>query len=180
MKTEEKLKNKFGTDAGFRVPEGYFEQVYIKISAELPERKSVKPQPLSRWQRIKPYVYLAAMFAGIWCTLKMVTMIADQTQGVSLDNPPALVAQAMSNPEVAAVTVPAATVTQADMHDLINETDEPAPTAQETTVKTEVTTDEMLDQPDYSDIDLNQLRAELEKDSDDDSYYFWIWRNSYL
>ena len=40
--------------------------------ASLPEypQKPEKPT-LTVWQRIKPYVYLAAMFAGIWCMMQI-------------------------------------------------------------------------------------------------------------
>ena len=100
MRQEDILKEKYGTDAGFRVPDGYFDNLNSAIMSKLPDYPEVeRVAPLSVWQRVKPYVYLAAMFAGIWCTMKMVTMIQSAPAGteVSLDNPPAMIAQAMSS-----------------------------------------------------------------------------------
>ena len=90
MKPEDKLKQKFGQDPGFRVPDGYFDDVFAKISASLPEREVAKPAPMTRWQRIKPYVYLAAMFAGIWCMMKMFNLMAS-TDTSSFDSNPTLI-----------------------------------------------------------------------------------------
>lgn len=95
MNSEDKIKAKFGTKTGFTVPDNYFEDIYKRIETNLPPLPAYpKPQKLSRWQRVKPYVYLAAMFAGIWCMMKMFNTMTSNTN-VSLDNPPALVAQAM-------------------------------------------------------------------------------------
>lgn len=71
MKFEERLKAKTGTDAGFRVPEGYFDEAFTRILAELPEREESAPQRISRWQKVRPYIYMAAMFAGIWLMMKV-------------------------------------------------------------------------------------------------------------
>lgn len=96
MNKEEKLKVKIGTETGFKVPDGYFDEVFSKIAASLPEQTIEKPKPLTKWQRMKPYVYMAAMFAGIWCMMKMFHSMTIQL-GVSLENPPAVIAEAMSN-----------------------------------------------------------------------------------
>lgn len=88
MKQEEELLNKYGKDSGMRVPEGYFPDLQKNIMDSLPGYK--KPErvvELSRWQRIKPYVYLAAMFCGIWLMMK-VFHTATQPMSMSLDNPP--------------------------------------------------------------------------------------------
>lgn len=63
----------------------------MSVSAQLPERKERKAPKLTVWQRVKPYVYLAAMFAGIWCTMKMFHLASSPE--ISLDNPPAMVAE---------------------------------------------------------------------------------------
>ena len=89
MKQEEQIISKYGKDSGMRVPEGYFPDLEKHIMASLPPY--VKKTPvleMSRWQRIKPYVYLAAMFCGIWLMMK-VFHTATQPMSLSLDNPPA-------------------------------------------------------------------------------------------
>ena len=95
---KDKLKDKFGQDPGFKVPDGYFDEIFTKISDSLPERTIEKPMPLTMWQRVRPYVYLAAMFAGIWCMMKMFHTMTTMPD-VSLDNPPQVVAEALAHPE---------------------------------------------------------------------------------
>lgn len=99
MKFEDRLNSKIGRETGFRVPEGYFLQMAMEVSSKLPPREEPRKERLSRWHRIRPYVYLAAMFAGIWCMMKMFhTMTGERP--LDLDNPPALVAQALADPSV--------------------------------------------------------------------------------
>lgn len=93
MNRDEKLKEKYGTDTGYRVPDGYFDSIYAKIAAELPEHP--KPMRVGKWQRFRPYLYLAAMFAGIWCMMKVFHDVSSRST-ISLDNPPVVVAEAMS------------------------------------------------------------------------------------
>lgn len=88
MKQEEELKSKYGTDSGMRVPEGYFMDLDKRIMSNLPPYKKYEKIDTSRWQRMKPYVYLAAMFCGIWLMMK-VFHTATQPMSLSLDNPPA-------------------------------------------------------------------------------------------
>lgn len=88
------------------VPDGYFDTLTQRIEASLPERDWEKEQadniaPRSIWQRIRPYVYLAAMFAGVWCMMHIFSLTGATSQGqMSIDNYPVL-AQALSDPAVA-------------------------------------------------------------------------------
>lgn len=101
MNHEDIIKKKIGKNHGFKVPEGFLEPVYKQVRENLPERKPIEFPQRTMWQRVRPYVYLAAMFLGLWATMKIVTTLKVQQQPVvSLDNPPALVAQAISTPEV--------------------------------------------------------------------------------
>ena len=49
----------------FKVPDGYFEGLTDNIMSHLPERVEENPKPATFWQRVQPWVYMAAMFAGI-------------------------------------------------------------------------------------------------------------------
>ncbi len=67
---------------GLTVPEGYFDDFATKMVNALPHRDEAEspdtiilPTP-NLWTRIRPYVYMAAMFAGIWCMLKMFSLMA--------------------------------------------------------------------------------------------------------
>ncbi len=73
MKQDSDILSKIGKDAGFRVPDGYFEEFSQKMAASLPERKfKAAPKP-TMWIRLRPFVYMAAMFAGVWCMVKIFT-----------------------------------------------------------------------------------------------------------
>lgn len=70
---------------GMTVPDGYFEQFAARMKQSLPEQPwestpesgadtRVIPSR-SLWQRVRPYVYMAAMFAGIWLMMNISTLI---------------------------------------------------------------------------------------------------------
>lgn len=99
MGKEDKLIEKLGRNHGMKVPEGYFDEFTRNLMADLPAYpEAPKPQKLTRWQRIKPYVYMAAMFAGIWCMMKVFHTAAQQNGG--LDSMPGDVVAAIQSPEV--------------------------------------------------------------------------------
>lgn len=88
MKQEEPIINKYGKDSGMRVPEGYFPDLKENILRNLPPYpKAQEVVERSLWNRIKPYVYLAAMFCGIWLMMK-VFHTATQPISMGLENPP--------------------------------------------------------------------------------------------
>lgn len=64
---------------GMTVPEGYFEDFASRMAASLPvrdwEENRGKVMPRSFWQKVRPYVYLAAMFAGVWSMMTMFDMM---------------------------------------------------------------------------------------------------------
>lgn len=100
MKEEDKLKEKYGTQGPWRVPDGYFEAVRLEITSKLPDYPELpKPVKLSLWQRCKPYVYLAAMFAGIWLMMNIFHRVGGMGD-LNIDNPPAQLAALMSDPEI--------------------------------------------------------------------------------
>lgn len=72
MRQEDRLKEKAGTKLPYTVPEGYFKSFKERLAENLPEYpQKPAPQKLTLWQRMRPYVYLAAMFAGIWCMMQI-------------------------------------------------------------------------------------------------------------
>ena len=97
MKQEDSILNKYGKDAGMKVPDGYFQELESNILDSLPPYVSQPKQlELSRWQRIRPYVYLAAMFCGIWLMMKVFHHISEPMT-LSLDNPPSGVVQLLEH-----------------------------------------------------------------------------------
>lgn len=73
MKHEDStILKKYGKDPGFKVPENYFDDFNTRMAQMLPDVEitpiDVKP---TMWQRVKPFAYLAAMFAGVWLMMSV-------------------------------------------------------------------------------------------------------------
>lgn len=81
---------------GMTVPAGYFEDFAVKMSGRLPFREELDTPVANQasrhtiWTRMRPYVYMAAMFAGAWCLLKMFSLMSNNNVDVNIDNYPAL------------------------------------------------------------------------------------------
>ena len=63
----------------FKVPAGYFENLSEQIISRLPEKEIVETPVLSLWEKMKPWVYMAAMFVGIALMVKMFVTPASGT-----------------------------------------------------------------------------------------------------
>lgn len=71
MKEEDIIK-RYGKDNPFRVPEGYFLKFTEQLMEQLPDLEveskveiSKEVVVVSMWQRVKPLLYMAAMFIGL-------------------------------------------------------------------------------------------------------------------
>lgn len=64
-----KLEEVDRTKNPFKVPENYFAQFNEEIMNRLPEKEIVVPKPVSMWDKAKPWVYLAAMFVGMYISI---------------------------------------------------------------------------------------------------------------
>ena len=66
MKEEDILLKKLSKGNSFKVPDGYFENLASEVMNKLPEKEKVvfKEEPVSTWTRLKPLLYMAAMFVG--------------------------------------------------------------------------------------------------------------------
>lgn len=72
MEEEKKLLRKVGTSNPFRVPEGYFEGFTQELMNKLPEKEEVyELQEVTLWQRVKPWLYMTAMFCGIMLSVRI-------------------------------------------------------------------------------------------------------------
>ena len=81
--------------AGMKVPDDYFKSFAERMVNELPERPEVenKPMPVLErtfWQKVRPYVYMAAMFAGIWLMMQLFTILSGKATLESIDSNPVL------------------------------------------------------------------------------------------
>lgn len=79
MATDNDIFQKIGHNSGETVPEGYFDSFRERMKASLPDREWQFDTPASAtvskgrafWLKVRPYAYMAAMFAGIWCMMNM-------------------------------------------------------------------------------------------------------------
>lgn len=82
---------------GETVPDGYFESFASIMEAALPVTEWEKGNGSSAdnrtvWQKIRPYVYMAAMFLGIWCMMNLFDLIRAGSNESLQDNPVLLAA----------------------------------------------------------------------------------------
>ena len=93
MKQEDRILDKYGKESGMEVPEGYFAELEKRIMDSLPPyQEQPRVAEMTRWQRMRPYFYLAAMFCGIWLMMKLFHTVS-QPMSMSLDNPPEALVQ---------------------------------------------------------------------------------------
>ncbi len=88
MKEEKDILSKVNRSTGMTVPDGYFADFASRMKEALPEKQS-EPEVVTKttWQKIRPYAYLAAMFAGVWCMMKMFSMMLSGTPAdINIDN----------------------------------------------------------------------------------------------
>lgn len=81
MNNDKDILNRLDHRDGMTVPEGYFADFARRMEAALPDRPELAAPatatvPRTWWQRVRPYAYMAAMFAGVWCMLKMFTLMS--------------------------------------------------------------------------------------------------------
>jgi len=92
MRTEkENILEKIGRRDGMTVPEGYFAAFQERMEGMLPFNEEAETPVVARAprrfrDRVRPFVYMAAMFAGIWCMVKMFSMLGTGGVDLSIDN----------------------------------------------------------------------------------------------
>lgn len=76
MKEEDILLKKLGKEDSFKVPGGYFENLTSEVMNKLPEKEKVvfKEEPVSIWTRLKPLLYMAAMFVGAALIIRVASL----------------------------------------------------------------------------------------------------------
>ena len=143
---------------GMTVPDGFFEDFAAKMSGRLPFREELDvpvakqaPPKNNKWLRVRPYVYMAAMFAGAWCLLKMFSLMSPAENEVNLDNFPTL-SKALQNDEQFVDEFILDGMSQYDfMDDEYYGIEEPDSIAQENNIETEAieAVDEEMEAPSY-------------------------------
>ena len=87
------ILNKINRRDGMTVPEGYFEQLNRRIMAQLPELPAAEDSRRSGlWLKLRPYVYMAAMFGGIYCMMQLFDIIRHPKTDLNIESFPVLTA----------------------------------------------------------------------------------------
>ena len=72
MSQEEKILQKIGKKNPFTVPENYFENFTQELMDKLPAKEAVlQTEAPTLWQRVKPWLYMTAMFCGIMLSVRI-------------------------------------------------------------------------------------------------------------
>ncbi len=99
MAKQPDILTKINRRTGMTVPDGYFDDFVKRMQAQITQAPAaaatLKPTG-GFWYTIRPYAYMAAMFAGIWCMLHIFNFMGSNDIDLSIESHPA-VAEALSN-----------------------------------------------------------------------------------
>lgn len=82
MKEEDEILRKFGAGNSFTVPDGYFDNLTAEVMNKLPEKETklqVQRQNLV-WQRVRPWLYMAAVFSGLLIGIRFMVINATKSE----------------------------------------------------------------------------------------------------
>ena len=68
-----KLQEIDNSKTPFKLPDDYFEHFNEEIMNLLPEKEFKAPVKVTMWDRAKPWVYMAAMFLGLYFMINFLT-----------------------------------------------------------------------------------------------------------
>ena len=84
MKTNfNKLQEIDKSDNPFKVPENYFAQFNEDIMNRLPEKEFKAPVKITLWDKTKPWVYMAAMFLGLYIMINYLTTNNNESSAIT-------------------------------------------------------------------------------------------------
>lgn len=78
MKDEQSNLQRLKGKQPFKLPEGYMEGLTERILTQLPEKPHEKEKPVSLLDRVRPWLYMAAVFAGLGLFFKGITSLLPQ------------------------------------------------------------------------------------------------------
>lgn len=91
------ILDKLGKEPGFKVPENYFEEFNKQMFSSLPEVEITDVEkPATLWVRVRPFIYMAAMFVGVFLMITMFKMTS--TSSIDQRKAEAEINAVMDNP----------------------------------------------------------------------------------
>ncbi|MDD2952019.1 MAG: hypothetical protein PHC95_02480 [Parabacteroides sp.] len=86
MKKEENNLDRLKGTNPFTVPEGYMEGLTERIMSQLPEKTEEETRRISMMDRVRPWLYMAAVFAGLGLFFKAIVGIGGPGGGTVSDS----------------------------------------------------------------------------------------------
>ncbi len=83
MKTEQNNLEQLKGKNPFSVPQGYMEGLTSQIMNQLPDKPDAREKQISMLDRIRPWLYMAAVFAGLGLFFKAIVGIQQKEENVS-------------------------------------------------------------------------------------------------
>lgn len=83
MKTEQNNLEDLKGKNPFSVPQGYMEGLTSQIMSQLPEKPREKTKQVSLLDRVRPWLYMAAVFAGLGLFFKVIVGEQQTNEGKS-------------------------------------------------------------------------------------------------
>ena len=81
MQRKDNILNKCGARRPFSVPDGYFDNLTENIMAALPDTSNNEVRVVvTLWMRIRPYLYAAAAFTGIFFLISLAVGISSSKE----------------------------------------------------------------------------------------------------
>ncbi len=80
MKEEQNNLERLKGKQPFKLPEGYMEGLTDRIMSQLPEKPRAKEKHISLMDRVRPWLYMAAVFAGLGLFFKGITRILPDSE----------------------------------------------------------------------------------------------------
>lgn len=71
METKKTTLENIDKKVPFKVPENYFSQFNESLMANLPIKKTPQARKITLWEKSKPWVYMAAMFLGLFFSIQL-------------------------------------------------------------------------------------------------------------
>jgi hypothetical protein len=84
MEKDDIVLDKIEKKDPFKAPENYFEDFFANMIMQLPEHPVEMPKVINLWEKIKPWVYMTAMFAGISLIINLFARESNKRQDIGV------------------------------------------------------------------------------------------------
>lgn len=85
MKKDNDILKQVARNTGMIVPDGYFESFTTRVVSQLKEPAIELYKEATLWQRVRPWLYMAAMFVGIALMVRLFTPEKENTSIAETD-----------------------------------------------------------------------------------------------